>query len=306
MTTIKYTRKISLLIIGSLLAGIAVASIFFVVYLHIKTPPSTQLNFEQMQTKISQQQLTIQDIQAEQEKMQQQLLRKNTNWKLAEIIHFVKMADTTLNTEGDIKTAINLLTNAKQLAIDVELSALNNAITNDLITLQNSHSIDTADILSRLTHLNQKITNCNPLPKTEETAISPEIKPSTQSNLQWWQKIYTNLRETIRSSFILKRRDIEPLPTPEQLVTLRLNIQTKLLQAEWAVIHKQPNLYKDSLEQTIIWISIHLASFNPETIAIIESLQELKDINIQPTVPTIHNSTRAIQEIYESNSQGIN
>ena len=69
----------------------------------------------------------------------------------------------------------------------------------------------------------------------------------------------------------------KPLPSPAQMATIRLNIQSKFLQAEWAALHQQNKIYRESLDHVVSWIARY---FKLNTQATTEMLQQLKKLQI--------------------------
>jgi len=215
---------------------------------------------------------------------------------LLTIEHLIQMANVTLVVSEDHKTALNILMLAKQYAVDPRFTTLNQAITKDISALQAITKIDTADLITRLDLINQQITNLSLLPNTltEQTALKKlEAKPIAP----YWKTILINIKEALKELVIVRYNAAEPLPATEQLVVARLNLQAKVLQAEWAVLHHNNKLYQSCLIQ-ISELLTHNFALNPKAIQpILNSIKALTSINLPSSNLAVTYSLQAISDM---------
>lgn len=211
---------------------------------------------------------------------------------LAEVTYLVKTANLVLLLENDVTSALNFLTTAKQrLAAKPEFLALSLAIDKDISVLQTVTTTDVEKIVLRLETLLQQLTT------TDTNVFSAPTKTETlpsAASLSGWQKILHRAWQELQQALIIKHHaaaDAQSL-TLEQLAEAKLNIQFRLLQAEWALMHRDPVLYKSSLKSADVW----LHKFFPHSEAIKQFSKELEELQLikVPTKPNIQTSMKAI------------
>lgn len=218
---------------------------------------------------------------------------------IAESYASVKTANTILLTNGDPKTAIQLLQIAEQdISPYPAYDLLKQIIAKDITKLQTYAKFNDESLLAKLDELNQKITN---LPQiiTLPTTSQP-TKTNTQSNKP---SVWYNFGETLQHALqgiVLVQNNKEPTPPllpMNQLINLRLNIQFKLNQAEWAVMYKKPDIYKLCLDDTETWLRVYF----PESVLtdhnILQNLRELRTVSFQATIPTVNDSLMALKNV---------
>lgn len=259
-------------------------------------------NSQQLQTKLHQLQDTMQNLQDEIQKMHDV---KTSGWKPHIIEHLIRMADITLHTTGNPKLAVDFLSAAKQYASDQALSAINYALNKDIASLQNVAMVDPEVLILKIEELQQKISLSSMTQQQLQKAPSmPSIKESeehasTAKNL--WENFFTNALNALKSIVVIHHHTTEPLLWPEQATILQSHIQTKLLQTELAVIHRQNKLYQSYLAEVTKMVSRYFAA-NPEAIAnILPAIQELQQVDLQPKLPPLINSLNTIADFTRAN-----
>ena len=69
-----------------------------------------------------------------------------------------------------------------------------------------------------------------------------------------------------------------------------------MLEAELAAIHRQNDLYHDSLEQVNSWVKQYFVLNKPSVDIVLHSLEELQKISFQENTVSIAGSLEAIHE----------
>lgn len=219
----------------------------------------------------------------------------STDPDLIAIAKLVKMADFILLANDDVKGAIDLLTTARQYA-GTKYVAINYALTKDIATLQAATKVDLVNLLARLDVINQQIFDLPLLPQQKSLTAALPPAPTTMA-LPLWRKLGTSILTTLKELVIVRHHVVEPLPLPEQMLTVRLNIQAKILQAEWAAIHKNNQLYQSCLVQISDWIARYFALNGTNANTVLNTLKELQKINVQTQIPGLQASLPAIQDV---------
>ncbi len=211
---------------------------------------------------------------------------------LAEVTYLVKTANLVLLLENDVTSALNFLTTAKQrLATKPEFLALSLAIDQDISALQTDAATDVEKIVLRLEILLQQLatTDTNVFSTPAKTGTLPNI-----TSLPWWQKVLHRAWQELQQALIIRHHTTANAQslTLEQLAEAKLNIQFRLLQAEWALMHRDPVLYKSSLKSADDW----LHKFFPHSETIKQFSKELEELQLirVPTKPNIQTSMKAL------------
>ena len=202
--------------------------------------------------------------------------KSDKNLQLMLITYLSKMAGLTLHTTGDSKTALSFLTLAKQYANEWQETAILHALQQDIASLQAVSVVDTEALILKITKVRQQINNLTIIP------THAEIKPAKQP-----PRFFSNVLQALKDLVIVRKRQVEPILPSDQLATLRLILQAKLLQAEFAIIQKQEQLYQDCLVQTIDLINRYFVLNSSVTNTILQTLQELQQVKLQPKFPIL-------------------
>jgi|GEM_PF-5196348 len=244
-----------------------------------------------LQNNLSQQQIIIQNLQNQNE-AQKQDYAKTTSWKPIAVEYLVRMADLTLNTKEDVKTALAFLVAAKKYTGDVEESEINRALNKDIASLQAVPIVDSEKLVLTIDMISQQIDTLSMTPS--QAAIAPTAPQLTESQpIQLLNRVFASVVKALKDVVIIRHQTTEPIFPPEQLTILRFNIQAKLLQAELAVMQRQNKLYQACLTQAIDLITKHFVSNNTATANVLHILQELQQTNLQPDLPTLTESLTA-------------
>ena len=241
----------------------------------------------------------LQDLQVE---VQKSNLAENQTWEPIIIEHLVRMADLTLNTNGDVKEALLFLLAARDYAKGPGFLAINHALNKDIASLQVVPAVDLTRLVLKIEALSKKIGGLPMVTKrftSSEKNGSEEAEKSAAKNL--WLRFLVSTKGALKGVLEVRRRNVEPLLSPDQEAILRLNVQTKLSLAQLAIMERQDELYKSCLEETEKLIDRYF-SFNNEAVSnIVSYMQNLKKVNLHPKLPTLTNSTAAVLNFMKSN-----
>jgi uncharacterized protein HemX len=200
------------------------------------------------------------------------------DFTLAKIAHLIDLADLVLVTKNDPLLSARLLQLAKQNADRYpELLELRAALAKDLETLQNLSISNRNDLIQSLDSLNQAIAK---LPEVSPEKTAMETKPLA-TPVTLGEKMQNAGRQILDKTLIIQPAHSEgPLLYPEQLANLKLNLQTKLLTAEWAVISGDENIYLSSLTTLNTWLGKYFSFNKNELPAILEKIAQLEKAKI--------------------------
>ncbi|MCK4609200.1 MAG: uroporphyrinogen-III C-methyltransferase [Gammaproteobacteria bacterium] len=234
--------------------------------------------------------------------------QKSARWLLPEIKYLIQLANINLTLDNNAAHAYKLLQTAdKRLAKtnDPIFIPVREALAKDINTLQNSPRVDLPGIISQLDALSEQIATLPIVPSLTKQAVTAKtptapIKTNKKPQTTWqcfWNTTLTKLKNVI----IVQRLEqpMPALPTIEQQTYLKQSLQLLLEQAEWAVLHKQPTVYKSALTRANkvaqIYLSHNLAALKTFT----QTVTELQKVVINPPQPNISQSMQTINAAVE-------
>lgn len=253
-----------------------------------------------LESTVTQQQSLIQKNQLELQQLTQGKEGNAIGWIIAEIDYLVQQANLVLQTNHDKTVALSLLQAAYQKIMnnsDIRLYPINQALNHDINALQTAPAVDRAELLSRLTNINQQIQQLPLVPNyLNQKATSEPITKNNTTQVSPWQIALAKSLEMMRQIVIIqKHQAVTPLLSDEQALFLRQNIMLMLGQAQWAVLQNNQVIYNKSLQQTIEWLQ-RFFIVNPSTNqTLLAQLKELQKININPALPLPTMTLAAIQ-----------
>ena len=264
-------------------------------------------NLDVLKSQLQQQQKSFTSIQSNLDQILRTTTDRTKQRVLSQVSYLLQLANLHLNIGHDVKTSTKLLNLANQRIQkldDSSLFTLKHALANDLEKLKNARSIDTTTLILRLDSLNDKIQQLKMIPQHLARATTKQPQKVTQdtSQLPWYKKFWSSLG-SLKDLVIIRhyQKPKMPLITPQQVSFLKENIQVKISQAEWAVLHQQPKLYQHSLQMVQQWTSTYFLD-SSATKAVRDKLAQLQKINIKPGVPDISDSLNALDKSMANNS----
>ncbi len=247
--------------------------------------------------------LALQQSQADIKTNLEQTLKNTGNQitqrTLSQVAYLLHLANLHLHLDHDTQTATKLLNLAHQQLgnlDDPRLYTLKQSIRTDLATLSKAPKLDVANLVLQLDAINKKIQTLQVLPSAfkKSTTQKQISQKSSVAHLPWYRRFWHSLSGL--QNLVTIRHHQQPrvrLLTPQEVTFAKENMQIKLAQAEWSVLHQRPILYQHSLQAVEHWLQKYFASANG-TEEIVKSLKHLQQINVKPKTPDISNSLAAI------------
>lgn len=232
---------------------------------------------------------------------QQSRQAKKDDYLAAEAYYLVKLANDSLQYENNPLVAIRLLQSADQtmtkLGNDPNVYAVRKTLAADLATLQSVSAVDVTGVYVRLAAINDQISK---LPLLTQLAGNHAAQTATalqDEKLPWWHRGFQSLQQALRQIVIVRKTspDVPPFITPEEQMFLYQNLYAEIEKAQWALLHRQQEIYRLSLQQAMSWIKQYTQQDAGVTQQVLMNLEQLQQINVQPTMPTVMESLQALQ-----------
>lgn len=264
----------------------------------------------QIQEQLSQSQTKYQELQKNliqiQAIIQKKISPNDSIVQMSEISQLIQLAHYNLIYLKDPNSALLALTLANKQLTELtnppaSLDTLHNLLKQNIASLNTLPHLDLSSILTQLNTLQTQIPQLsllNTTPRSNET-VSPS--PQTTSEKKWLSAIQASLH-SFQQLIVVRHLDkpIQPLLPQVQQQYLQHNLQLLLQQAQWALLHQQQAIYQTSLQQVKETIQQHFVENSPTSQAIIQKLNELEKINLQPSLPDLMPTLQAIHSIRQT------
>lgn len=243
-----------------------------------------------IQTQISQSQTDDKNLQQHISQLQnfiEQKFSANDNAiLLANVNQLIQLAQYNLVYFHDTDNALSALTLAdKQLSAiispDIRLENLHQLLTQYLTNLKGLPHIELATTLAQIQTLKIQIAQL-PLLPTPNPAPKGDVAASNLSENKWL-RILQNSLGSFRQLIVIRRlnKPIEPLLPEREQQYLQYNLVLLLQQAQWALIHHEATIYQSSLQEIQENIKDHFSPSSPITQTVMQSITQLKQIELQ-------------------------
>jgi uncharacterized protein HemX len=215
-----------------------------------------QSEFESYRAQTDHYNKKMQDWAAAQALQIHQLTDKH-NWRISEAIYLVAIAQERLNMVGDTSSAIKLLQTAEdrlKMVGDVRTSPARESIAHDINDLETKARFDKIGLWVELGVLRKQIENLSFHTLQASIEGQPEIlgeEPAPVAKAAWRQALENTWQEL---KGLIKVREFNAdklnssLEPKDQLLLLRA-MDLSLIEAQWAVLQEEPQVYQQSLDR---------------------------------------------------------
>lgn len=238
------------------------------------------------------------------------------DWLVDELLHLTRLAHQRLILSHDAEGAIALLKAADQVVIEMRQSsalAVRQAIASDLLELQVAADVDLEGAYIRLDSLSSKIEELNFKQPNYPTQGVMEVGEPLEQGITYndgsfenqlgsaWSHILTKLQPYLYRSFRIDG-DVKPLLNSDEREYLARNMVLAIEEAQLALLRREAESYRLSLEQSEKWIKQYYDDSDPLTMSVLTIIEELKTYRLNPKMPEI-NATLDAVKIFSENWQ---
>ncbi|OAI48978.1 hypothetical protein AYO45_03825 [Gammaproteobacteria bacterium SCGC AG-212-F23] len=243
---------------------------------------------------------TMQTYLNEQKQIIAQVQQHQDIWKMANAQYLVRLADAELTYENNPALALTLLKTVDDILTpltDPKLLVLRKALAVDLAQLKTAMTVDVTGIYARIAALNNDLDKL-PLP-TQQVADQSQDTIDT-SKLSWWQRGLVQIKKALKQIVTVRYHEngIPPLVLPNEQVFFYENLHAMLEKSMWALLHRNTEIYRDSLQQTANWIKQYCLPDSPITQSALTTLSDLEKIDINPAMPKIAATLQAFHNYF--------
>ncbi len=249
----------------------------------------------------------IQEIESALASAQEQINASRTttgrDWLLAEVEYLLRMANQRILMDRDPAGAVSLLHSSDRIlanAEDLTAHGLRAAIALDIAGLQAAGDLDVEGIYLRIgAQINLVDDLVRPVPQyspemtdaasTDETGIEDDGLTGMAS--QFGQTLFklVDFRRNIP--------EVMPILPPEEEYYLRQNLILKLQMAQLALLREKQQVFQSNIAEAVDWLDRYFKDSDRLTIAMRQSLEELRSVEVLRILPDVSRSLREVRQL---------
>ena len=242
---------------------------------------------------------TLDDVLAQ---LSQEQETDERDWLHAEAAYLLRLANKRLQLEGDVEGATALLRTADARLEDADnpaLTSVRREIANELAALDAVPRLDRTGVYLALNAQQERVAGLRLSQAVEERAVTSSIEqPPTGT----FERQLARFGEELKDLVMIRHHDeaLEALVTPEQESYLRQSLRLILEQSQLALLKEEQSLYEASIDKALELINGYYDTSREETQRVIERLEELKEVTVEPELPDISGSQQAMAEFIDN------
>jgi uroporphyrin-3 C-methyltransferase len=242
------------------------------------------------------------NVQSDQQRMSQRLESvlegSRQDWRLEEAEHLLRLATLRLSALQDVATAEALVRTADDILRDQDdpaAFAAREQLSRSLEALRTTARPDRVGLFLQLAALREQAATLHPLAPTLEGKgdVLSDLAAEGDGSA-WWADWAKTLSDYFRVEFDADR-SVRPLLSGQSLSQVRLSLSLALEQAQWAALHGQTGVYRQSLKQAEEILDAHFNLDNPDSRALRQRFSELAGASVEVKVPDLSESLDALQ-----------
>jgi uroporphyrin-3 C-methyltransferase len=225
------------------------------------------------------------------------------DWLLAETEYLLRLANQRLLMSKDAAGALAMLEASDKILREIDDVALHNvrkALAADISKLRAAPKVDIDGTYLRLTAVADQVSGLklHEIPDFD----TPEVEFSAVENDADWQaklgQVWGSVQEGLQKVFVVRQEgeSVEAMLPPQDELYLRQNLRLMLEQAQLALLSQRSSIYENSLEKAQRWILQYFNSDSDQTQGALNTIAELKAVEVDPALPDIAASYRSLKD----------
>lgn len=261
---------------------------------------NTHTNLGTLENKVNLSLTTLQEEVTKLKSSEEAFLKQtqNPSFKTAELEYLIRLASTRLEVTRNVKATIALLTLAQtkiQTLNDFSLSLLSEALSKDIIALQQASVVNLEDLWLTISSIIDQTASIAPQMTANGSQKEATVQPqktqleTSESHVSIWKKRFFESLESIKDFVKIRHsaQRIEPLLSESEKNLIQENLIAQLEQTRLAALTNQNKIFQKALADTQKWLSRYYDKTNPVVQKIHNTLTELSAIQLDTTLPPI-------------------
>ena len=267
-----------------------------------------------MSTTLQALQASIEDLRTAQQRnndsiqaLYDEIREEEPEWSIAEVEHLIGIANHRLILEKDVATALVALQAADQrLAMmpDPSLYTVRNRLASEMNALR---SVTPVDITGLSLFLADQVSRVQTLPiKQSVLNQSDSAAEQLDESLPAWKRLLLSIWYEFKSMFVITRTGdtVSATLLPDEKYFLYQNLRLQLETARLAVLRRDSGNMNQSLNIIDSWLNQYFDIGDNRVRAILQWIERTRNIELEPELPDITTSLRAIRVYIERNPGG--
>ena len=249
----------------------------------------------------------IQEIESALASAQEQINASRTttgrDWLLAEVEYLLRMANQRILMDRDPAGAVSLLHSSDRIlanAEDLTAHGLRAAIALDIADLQAAGDLDVEGIYLRIgAQINLVDDLVRPVPQ-----YSPEMTEAASTDESGVEDggltgMASQFGQTLFKLVDFRRNipEVMPILPPEEEYYLRQNLILKLQMAQLALLREKQQVFQSNIAEAVDWLDRYFKDSDKLTIAMRQSLEELRSVEVLRILPDVSRSLREVRQL---------
>jgi uroporphyrin-3 C-methyltransferase len=212
-----------------------------------------------------------------------------SKWDVTEAQYLTKLAEHHLSLTHDQATAAILLQHAQEIlqkVTDSSIDPIRSSLAENLASLQAQPELNGEKLYLQMASIYNQLDSL-PMPETPLQYTKPtNANQKDDSDAPWWKLQWHKSMEALSKVVLVRYNDGTnmPLILPEAKSFLYQNLHSQLESAMLGVLNRNETVYQTSLEHVTTWIKKYFVQDAPLTINILNQLQALQSVNLQPPI----------------------
>lgn len=224
---------------------------------------------------------------------------------LAEAEYLVRSANNHLLFDRDASTAIAALSAADErlrATGDPDVLKVLGLLASEINALSALQQTDTPGLTLTLGSL---IDSVDQLPLTAQSSSPPKAQDQTRA--EDWRSLLSTVWSSLKSLVVIRYDDktTQPLIAPEQSYFLYQNLRLQLEAARLALLRRDTPIFRATLNTAHKWINTYFDTGAAHTRHMLDSLARLSETDINPPLPEISASLKALIELMEDKATAV-
>jgi uroporphyrin-III C-methyltransferase len=218
-------------------------------------------------------------------------------WSRAEAMFLLELAQRRLALDRDVQTAIVALeaADARLAALrDQSVAPVRQEIARELQALRSVRLPDTIGVLARLSSAEEQAAR---LPIKGILAAERSAPDRTNLPDGMFARAWALARSALANLIVIRKVDDRAgsIVTAEEAEVRRQHLQLLLFSARTSVARHDAPAYRAALAGARLWLGDYFELSTPAAQTLLEEIQQLEPVDIDPQLPDISASARALQ-----------
>jgi len=233
--------------------------------------------------------------------------RDRHEWLLAEIRYTLRLANMRLQLFKDKGSALLALNAADEQVAGLADPTLHNVralLSKEIAALRAVNDIDVEGISLAITALSDQVMALSiRIPERSQLTKTETVNQPEQP--EEWQQHAGVIWDKMKTLVTVRRSDkkVTPLLTPKESHLIRQNLRLKLEIARVSLLQRDTGMFHTSLLDSRDWIAAYFNVDRDDVKAVVNKLDELSALEINPTYPSISGSLSELENVLNTKNK---